>query len=69
MWLSILPTEPGWYWLRKLYVRDSEIVLYVCQDSQGGNFIALGWGTDYDKTPTDKIEGQWQGPITPKEPK
>lgn len=52
LWLSILPTEPGWYWLRKDF-RTEPMTIHISDVKH----LKL----------TTKIIGEWQGPIRPEE--
>jgi hypothetical protein len=53
-WLSILPTEPGWYWFKK----QNEIGLMNISKLTLNEWIE---NSAHAKT------FQWQGPITPNE--
>ncbi len=58
LWLSILPTEPGWYFERKTGIKDR--IIEVVKDAHGNicEILHDGW--------KGKLQGnQWQGPITP----
>lgn len=63
LWLDILPTEPGWYWL------DSNRPLIgktIIAKVHAGEFGLLATFEDYHTMPITDIDGQFQGPITPK---
>jgi len=61
MWLSIMPTEPGWYWWRGGTKSDPLVVrIYYFSD---GTMSTNGAGINYYKM----AGNEWQGPITPKE--
>jgi len=62
LWLDILPTEPGWYWFRGgPYTNDPQAsrVRYI------GPLLCVAPNDLWH--PIEKMVGQWQGPITPKE--
>ena len=62
LWLSILPTEPGWYWWRN-DEKDEPVI---------GDLGFNGFGVfigEFKNGITEIVadyKGQWQGPITPK---
>ena len=63
MWLSILPTEPGWYlWKIPESKYDSHPVVLYVRDYAGRLAIqnCTISGSQYEK-------GEWQGPIKPEE--
>jgi hypothetical protein len=57
-WLSILPTEPGWYWLKETGGKLQVVEIY--------RDIVYRSGTECFED-LKYIQGQWQGPITPEE--
>ena len=59
-WLSILPTEPGWYWWRW---KTNGTIVGIINDPLSGKLVTSGErGIEIDNI---RLNGQWQGPIKP----
>ncbi len=69
MWLSILPTEPGWYFyshnLKKIGQKEiwSFEILQAEAEYDDLRFWDVAMG---EYTKVKSMRGMWQGPITPK---
>jgi hypothetical protein len=69
-WLSILPTEPGWYWWRSIHwsvFASKERGKELTARSVRPIFVTKSFAESSYMKRTWMYGGQWQGPITPEE--
>lgn len=69
LWLDIPPTEPGWYWGRRFPKTEPMIIDVRDEIDAGGDVPGFHyWEEDRgDWVTINKLTGEFQGPITPKE--
>lgn len=58
MWLSMPPTQPGWYWFKNELTEPVCIKLFL--NPTTGKIL-----DDFNDADISKWDGEWQGPITP----
>ena len=65
LWLDILPTEPGWYWLREQVPNGTDIWSFNVVKVENNNGKLSIWCEMNGWETVKSIAGQFQGPLTP----
>ena len=68
LWLSIWPSEPGWYFQRRKNEPKYYTVRGIVESEEDGALVEIVGDHD-DEITVVKIGGEWQGPIKPSEDK
>lgn len=65
MWTKKLPDKSEWYCHRKQSM-NMYCIVYVYDSEITGKLTAMGWGTDYNRTPIEDLGGEWWDSPVPK---